>query len=78
MDRKHKIKVPVKFIIWGIGYGCTHYTRSELIYVHGGGFKKDVPLPEDVIVMEGVGHLINQERVRKYQHMHIHDFIKKF
>ncbi|GAA0187280.1 hydrolase [Lithospermum erythrorhizon] len=71
-----QIKVPVKSIVGELDMVYT--TPGVKEYVHGGGLKKDVPLPEDVIVMEGVGHLINQERVRKYQHMHIHDFIKKF
>ena len=31
-------------------------------YIHGGGFKKDVPLLEDVVVIEGAAHFINQEK----------------
>lgn len=46
-------------------------------YVHNGGFKKDVPFLEDIVVMEGVGHFINQERAEEISN-HIYDFINKF
>ncbi|GAA0161997.1 hydrolase [Lithospermum erythrorhizon] len=69
-----QIKVPVKFIVGDLD--MVYSTPGVKEYVHGGGFKKDVPLLEDVIVMEGVGHFINQERAEEIS-MHIHDFIKK-
>ena len=46
-------------------------------YVHNGGFKKDVPFLEQVVVLEGGGHFINQERADEIN-THIYDFIKKF
>lgn len=69
-----QIKVPVKFIVGELDMVYSTPVMKE--YVHGGGFKKDVPLLEDVVVMEGVGHFINQERAEEVN-MHIHDFIKK-
>ena len=46
-------------------------------YIHGGGFKKDVPLLEEVAVMEGAAHFINQEKADEIS-AHIYDFINKF
>lgn len=46
-------------------------------YIHKGGFKKDVPLLEDVVVMEGVGHYINQEKTEQVN-QHIIQFFSKF
>ncbi|KAL3538204.1 hypothetical protein ACH5RR_001570 [Cinchona calisaya] len=70
------VKVPVKFIVGDLDMIYTTPGTKE--YVHGGGFKRDVPLLEEpVVVMEGVGHFIHQERAEEINH-HIHDFIKKF
>lgn len=33
-------------------------------YMHKGGFLRDVPLLDDVIIMNVVGHFINQEKKR--------------
>jgi hypothetical protein len=38
-----------------------HYPGAKE-YIHQGGFKKDVPLLQDVVVVEGAGHFINQEK----------------
>lgn len=46
-------------------------------YVHGGGFKNDVPLLKECVVIQGTGHFINQERAEEVND-HIHDFIKEF
>ncbi|KAL0301651.1 UNVERIFIED_CONTAM: Epoxide hydrolase A [Sesamum radiatum] len=46
-------------------------------YIDNGGFKKYVPLLEQVVVMEGVAHFLNQERPEEVSE-HIYDFIKKF
>jgi hypothetical protein len=46
-------------------------------YIDNGGFKKDVPDLQDVVVMEGVAHFINQEKPEEIS-THIYDFIKKF
>ncbi|KAK3041931.1 hypothetical protein RJ639_002239 [Escallonia herrerae] len=70
-----QVKVPVKFVVGDLD--MTYTTPGVKEYIHNGGFKKDVPLLEDVVVMEGVGHFINQEKAEEIN-AHIHDFIKKF
>lgn len=70
-----KIKVPVKFIIGDLD--LTYHTGNAKDYIHKGGFKRDVPFLQDVVVMEGVGHFINQERPSEISD-HIYDFIQKF
>lgn len=70
-----KVKVPVIYVV---GDEDMVYTTPGLKeYVHGGGFKQDVPLLQQVIVMEGVGHFLNQEKPQESTAI-IHDFIKKF
>lgn len=69
------MKVPVKFVVGDLD--LTYNTLDAKDYIHSGGFKKDVPLLEDVVVMEGVGHFLNQERADEIS-THIYDFIKKF
>lgn len=46
-------------------------------YIHDGGFQKDVPLLQEVVVMEGVAHFINQEKADDIS-QHIYDFLQKF
>lgn len=46
-------------------------------YVHNGGFKKYVPFLEEVVVIQGAGHFISQERAEEIN-AHIYDFINKF
>ncbi|KAI3448546.1 hypothetical protein Pfo_005211 [Paulownia fortunei] len=70
-----KVRVPVKFIVGDVDMVYT--TPGVKEYVHGGGFKNDVPLLEECIVMENTGHFINQERAQEIN-ASIHDFIKKF
>lgn len=69
------MKVPVKFIVGDLDMIYTTLGAKE--YVHGGGFKGDVPFLEEPVIMEGVAHFINQERAEEINN-HIHDFIKKF
>ncbi|XP_015968984.1 uncharacterized protein LOC107492471 [Arachis duranensis] len=70
-----QIKVPVKFIVGDLD--VTYNTPGVKEYIHGGGFKKEVPFLQELVVMEGVAHFINQERPDEIS-AHIHDFIKKF
>ena len=71
-----KVKVPTKFIV-GDTDMVYHYYPGIQDYIHRGGFKNDVPLLEEVIVMPGVTHRINQEKPQEITD-HIYDFIKKF
>ena len=70
-----QVKVPVKFIVGDLDMIYTTPGMKE--YVHGGGFKNDVPLLEEPVVLEGATHFLNQERAEEVNAL-IHDFIKKF
>ncbi|XP_021280275.1 LOW QUALITY PROTEIN: uncharacterized protein LOC110413678 [Herrania umbratica] len=70
-----QIKVPVKFIVGDLD--ITYHNPGAKEYIHNGGFKKDVPFLQEVVVMEGVAHFINQEKPEEISR-HIYDFIKKF
>lgn len=70
-----ELKVPAKLVMGDLDMVYNMIGVKE--YVHQGGFKKDVPLLEDVVVMEGVGHFINQEKAEDVN-QHIVDFFSKF
>ncbi|XP_027350409.1 uncharacterized protein LOC113861646 isoform X2 [Abrus precatorius] len=70
-----QIKVPVKYITGELDMVYTSPGMEE--YVHGGGFKEDVPHLKEVIVQKGVAHFNNQETPEEINN-HIHDFITKF
>ncbi|XP_077229482.1 epoxide hydrolase 1-like [Tasmannia lanceolata] len=70
-----QVKVPAKFIIGD--QDLTYLMPGTKDYIHQGRFKKDVPFLEEIVVMEGVAHFINQEKADEIT-MHIYDFIQKF
>ena len=70
-----QVKVPVKFIVGGLDMVYT--TPGVKEYVHNGGFKRDVPYLQEVVVIADAGHFISQERAEEIS-SHIYDFIKKF
>ncbi|XWS58144.1 hypothetical protein CRYUN_Cryun08bG0009300 [Craigia yunnanensis] len=70
-----QVKVPVKYIVGDLD--SVYTTPGMKDYVQSGGFKRDVPLLDAVVVMKGVGHFINQERAEEIN-SHIYDFVKKF
>ncbi|RCV40096.1 hypothetical protein SETIT_9G024200v2 [Setaria italica] len=70
-----KVLVPTRFVI-GDGDLTYHYPGIQ-DYIHKGGFKADVPLLEDVVVIPGAGHFIQQEKAGEVSE-HIHDFISRF
>ncbi|KAK8914530.1 hypothetical protein KSP39_PZI024066 [Platanthera zijinensis] len=70
-----QIKVPAKFIVGDLD--LAYHFAGMKSYIHGGGFKRDVPLLEDVVVIEGAAHFINQERPEQISD-HIYQFIAKF
>jgi pimeloyl-ACP methyl ester carboxylesterase len=67
--------VPAKFIVGELDIVYNIPGTKE--YVHNGGFKKDIPNLQDVVVMEGVAHFINQEKAEEIS-AHIYEFINKF
>jgi len=70
-----QIEVPVKFVVGDLD--LTYHVPGVQKYIHEGGFKSDVPFLQDVIIMEGAGHFINQEKPNEITD-HIFDFISKF
>ncbi|KAI9196579.1 hypothetical protein LWI28_025134 [Acer negundo] len=70
-----QIKVPVKFIVGD--QDLTYNSPGTKDYINKGGFKKNVPFLQEVVVMEGVAHFLNQEKPDEIN-KHIHDFFQKF
>ncbi|KAI3668285.1 hypothetical protein L6452_43362 [Arctium lappa] len=70
-----EIRLPVKFIVGELD--MTYSMPGMKEYIHGGGFKEAVRGLEQVVVMEDVGHFINQEKPQQINN-HIYDFISKF
>ena len=70
-----QVKVPVKFIIGELD--LTYNAPGAKGYIHKGGFKKDVPLLQEVVVIEGAGHFVQEEKSDEVN-KHILDFIKQF
>jgi len=65
-----KIKVPVKFITGELDMVYTSLNMKE--YIHGGGFKEDVPNLEEVIVQlsassDIIKKRMNVEECRRYR-----------
>lgn len=69
------MKVPIKFVVDDLDLAC-HFSGVKE-YIHNGGFKKDVPFLEEVIVIEGVAHFLHQEKLEEVNR-DIYDFIDKF
>lgn len=69
-----KIQVPVKFIVGDLD--ITYNAPGAKDYLHKGTFKKQVPLLEEVVVLQGVGHFIHQEKPKEIND-HIYNFICK-
>ncbi|KAF7811319.1 Epoxide hydrolase [Senna tora] len=70
-----RVKVAVMFITGELDSVYTSLGMKD--YIHGGGFKEDVPNLEQVVVQEGVGHFNNQETPEQIS-TYIYDFITKF
>ena len=70
-----KINVPVKFIIGDLD--LTYHSPGIQDFIHKGGFKKFVPLLDDVVVMKDVGHFINEEKPKEVSELLL-SFIKNF
>ncbi|KAL5996187.1 hypothetical protein ACLOJK_026261 [Asimina triloba] len=69
-----QVKVPVKFVVGDLDLTYTTFGAKE--YIHDGGFHKHVPFLQDVVVMEGVAHFINQEKADEITE-HIYSFIQE-
>ncbi|KAL5983714.1 hypothetical protein ACLOJK_017805 [Asimina triloba] len=71
----YQVKVPTKFIVGDLD--LTYNSLGMKEYIHSGEFKKDVPLLQEVVVMEGVAHFINEEKADEITD-HICNFFNKF
>ncbi|CAL5352281.1 uncharacterized protein LOC114321756 [Camellia sinensis] len=70
-----QIKVPVKFIVGD--EDLTYTTPGVKEFIHGGGFKRVVPFLQELVIMEGVAHFLNEEKPEEIN-AHIYDFIQRF
>ncbi|KAL0388815.1 UNVERIFIED_CONTAM: Epoxide hydrolase A [Sesamum radiatum] len=70
-----QVKVPAKFIIGE--FDLTYHVPGTKDYIHKGGFQKFVPLLQEVVVLEGAAHFINQERPDEINEL-IYAFLKQF
>ena len=70
-----QVKVPVKFMVGDLD--LTYNSPGTKDYIHNGGFKKDVPFLQEVVVIKGVAHFLHEEKADEINE-HIHDFFLKF
>ncbi|GMN21169.1 hypothetical protein TIFTF001_051090 [Ficus carica] len=70
-----QVKVPTKFIVGD--EDSTYHWPGVKQYIESGGFKKDVPALQEVVIIKGAAHFINQAKPEEIS-AHIYDFIKKF
>ncbi|XP_019180638.1 PREDICTED: bifunctional epoxide hydrolase 2-like isoform X3 [Ipomoea nil] len=70
-----KVMVPTKFIVGDLD--LVYQIPGAKEYIHNGGLKNDVPLLEDVVVLQGVAHFLNQEAPQEVNN-HIINFLNKF
>lgn len=70
-----QVKVPAKFIMGDKDLVNRMPGMKE--YIHSDEFKKDVPLLQEVVIMEGVSHFINMEKPEEIN-KHIYDFFRQF
>uniref|UniRef100_A0A7N0UJA5 AB hydrolase-1 domain-containing protein n=1 Tax=Kalanchoe fedtschenkoi TaxID=63787 RepID=A0A7N0UJA5_KALFE len=69
------VMVPTKFIVGDMD--TVYYTLGANKYINSPAFKKDVPLLEEVVVMKGVAHWIQEEKADEVTKL-IYDFFQKF
>lgn len=70
-----QVNVPEKFIVGD--QDLTYNMPGIQDFIHKGGLNKYVPLLDEVVVMEGVGHFINEEKPDEITE-HICNFFKHF
>ncbi|XP_075516568.1 epoxide hydrolase 2-like [Primulina tabacum] len=72
---KAKVNLPVKFIVGE--FDLVYHMPGVKEYVHNGRFKMDVPLLQEVVVVEGAAHFVVEERPDEISE-HIYSFLKNF
>ncbi|KAI3968537.1 hypothetical protein MKX01_007847 [Papaver californicum] len=69
------VKIPVKFMVGD--QDLSYHIPGVKEYIHSGRMRKDVPFLQEVVVLEGVGHFIMEERADEISN-HIVDFLQRF
>ncbi|KAJ9699634.1 hypothetical protein PVL29_005482 [Vitis rotundifolia] len=72
---RSRVEVPAKFIVGDLD--PTYNTPAFKEFMNINELKKHVPLLEEVVVMEGVGHFVQEEKADEIN-QHIHDFFQRF
>lgn len=67
--------MPVKFVIGDLD--LTYHFPGVKEFIESGAIKNYVPLLEEVVLLEGVGHFLTQEKPEEVS-QHVYDFISKF
>lgn len=70
-----QVTTPAKFIVGDLD--LVYHLPGAKEYIHNGGFHKDVPNLQEVVVIEDAAHFVNQEKPDEIN-KHIHDFLLKF
>lgn len=70
-----KVEVPTKFMVGDLD--LVYHFPGFKEYIHNGEFHKDVPLLEEIVVLEGVAHFLHQEKPDDIN-KNILDFFNKF
>ncbi|XP_076937413.1 epoxide hydrolase 1-like [Bidens hawaiensis] len=70
-----KVTVPTKFITGD--EDLVYHMPGMKEYIHNGKFQKDVPLLEEIVVIEGAAHFINQEKPDEIN-KHLIEFLRKY
>ncbi|KAH9618726.1 hypothetical protein KSS87_005478 [Heliosperma pusillum] len=70
-----QVRVPVKFIVGDLD--LTYHMKGAKEYLHSGKMKNVVPFLQEVVILEGVGHFL-QEETPDVVSNHILDFIQQF
>lgn len=70
-----QIKVPCKFVVGNLD--LTYNTMGFKEFMKNDEFRKHVPFLGEIVVMEGVGHFLHEEKPDEVN-QHIHEFFQKF
>lgn len=69
------MQVPTKFIVGDLD--LTYNSMGVQDYIHKGEFKNNVPFLKEVIILQGVGHFLHEEKPDEINE-HIHNFFSHF
>ena len=70
-----QVMVPAKHIVGE--FDLVYNMPGAKDFIHKGEFQKYVPLLQEVVVMEGTAHFINEEKPDEINN-HIYQFFKQF